>query len=572
MRTVLEMRAIRKNSLPSSSERKTYRAVILTALSVEYRAARKHIAANIREQTHPRGTVYEIGKFRAAKADWEVCLVEVGIGNQAAAFEVERAIATFNPIVVIFLGVAGGIKDVSIGDVVFSTKVYGYESGRDAIEFLPRPDVGESTYALEQRARAEARKLDWISRIEELSPNFSPKVFLGAIAAGEKVLGSTRSATYRFLRETYSDALAVEMEGRGFLRAIRANGQVEAGVVRGISDLLDDKSAVEMEGTQEIASAHAAAFTFQLLDQFDVSPYVDRTDGLERSRVRYVVLISAEVDEQEVALAKAAFELLKKKVGDSTMVLERVEFGSIILFVQGAFSGFQRLSFFFKTGQLGEVGHFRISGMALLPTAESDIVHHSRERALTKKVRYKSTELESSNLPELYARLHAYGRGLISRYSRTGQWSDLDARDLVGEAITKYLSNDRVRPADLDLYIFLCGIMKQVLYSYLAKTPKEFHIGHLNEFSEADFVHDASLLPDARRSGLEMIALVQSVLRDKPQDLRIFELIVDGEKSSAIIAKMLNIPIREVESSRRRLRALVSALLDDRILMARHSL
>jgi nucleoside phosphorylase len=237
-------------------------AVILTALTVEYLAVRAYLS-NLQEEIHAKGTIYERGQFAAQSQTWDVGIVEIGAGNSGAALEAERAIAHFNPSVILFVGVAGGIKDVTLGDVVASAKVYAYESGKAEEAFKPRPEIGLAAYGLEQRARAEARKDDWLKRIPATEP--IPRVFVSPIAAGEKVIASTKSEVYQFIRSNYGDAVAIEMEGFGFLDAARANQRVSAIVIRGISDLIDGKEKADGTGSQEIASRHASAFAFEIL-------------------------------------------------------------------------------------------------------------------------------------------------------------------------------------------------------------------------------------------------------------------------------------------------------------------
>lgn len=240
------------------SDRPT-KVLILTALPVEREAVLRHLV-NTTEERHSTGTQYEMGSFLS----WQVCVTQIAPGNSSAALETERAIAYFDPDIALFVGIAGGIKDVKLGDVVAATKVYGYEGGADRDHFQPRPDVGLSSYPLVQEAQIVAREEKWFARISGGAPGVKPQAFAGPIAAGAKVIKSSRGAVAALLRENYGDALAVEMEGEGFMRAAYAN-KVDAMVVRGVSDLLDGKAEADSSGSQRVASDHVAAFAFELL-------------------------------------------------------------------------------------------------------------------------------------------------------------------------------------------------------------------------------------------------------------------------------------------------------------------
>src|SRR2546425_7320122 len=63
------------------------------------------------------------------------------------------------------------------------------------------------------------------------------------------------------------------MEAGGVLKAIHANGNIPALVIRGISDLLDNKTAADASGSQERAARHASAFAFEVLASLDPATF-----------------------------------------------------------------------------------------------------------------------------------------------------------------------------------------------------------------------------------------------------------------------------------------------------------
>jgi nucleoside phosphorylase len=296
------------------------RAIILTAILVEYKAVRVHLT-DLREETHPQGTVYERGKFVANTTSWEVGIVDVGPGNANAGVEAERAIAYFNPSVILFVGVAGGIKDVAIGDVVAATKVYGYESGKAKQKFQPRPDLGQSTYSLIQRSRAESKKSDWLQRLTS-APESTPRVFVEPIAAGEKVIASSKSNVFKFIQLNYGDAVAVEMEGRGLLQAAHANHQVSALVIRGISDLIDGKTEADAGGSQEIAAQNASAFAFEILAKLVLDN--DEPKSMVEQEIQKS-LITEDLSDKNRAEVVSTVEELEEELGEEEQAFYEIE-------------------------------------------------------------------------------------------------------------------------------------------------------------------------------------------------------------------------------------------------------
>lgn len=237
--------------------------LIFTALSLEFNAV-KLFLEDVKVEKHPvAGSIYNKGTYN----EHQVLIAETGAGNVRAADETSRAIDFFRPDYVFFVGVAGGLKDVKLGDVVASSKVIGFENGKDDTEFKPRLDTIPASYKLEQIAKQVQRGENWKNLIK-IENTIIPQAFVQPIAAGEKVVSSTASVAFSYLRQYCSDAVAVAMEGNGFILAARAYN-VDAIEVRGISDLIENKEDADKGGSQPRAAANAAAFCFEMINHID---------------------------------------------------------------------------------------------------------------------------------------------------------------------------------------------------------------------------------------------------------------------------------------------------------------
>ncbi|MBT2559311.1 5'-methylthioadenosine/S-adenosylhomocysteine nucleosidase [Hymenobacter sp. ISL-91] len=235
--------------------------LIITALALEFNAVAR-LLSDTESVRHATGAIYKRGTFAAGTRNFSVAVVEAGAGNVNAAQETERALTFFQSGYIFFVGVAGGLKDVAIGDVVISSEVIHYEGGKAGNVYKPRLSTYPANYELTALAKSIAREASWQHRIDDGLGTFKAEV--KPIAAGEKVVASERSATYELINQSVSQALAVEMEGFGFLAPIHAHHK-KGIVIRGISDLLENKAAADAGGSQPLAARNAAAFLAEML-------------------------------------------------------------------------------------------------------------------------------------------------------------------------------------------------------------------------------------------------------------------------------------------------------------------
>ncbi|MFD0774293.1 phosphorylase [Streptomonospora algeriensis] len=243
-------------------------AVVITALECEYRAVAEHMTGPFGEES-VSGTLYRTGTVRGATRSRRVALAQVGQGNVGAAVQVERARTALNPELIVFVGIAGGLKDVRIGDVVVADAVYDYESGKEEEDaYLPRMKTAAPSHAAVQRAMDTVFRQEWQERIADPAPGLRPRGFVKPIAAGGKLVAHERARTAERIRARCGGAVALEMEGYGVLHGAYLNADGAVVVVRGISDMLTGKDAASDEVWQPVAARNAAAFACAFMDLF----------------------------------------------------------------------------------------------------------------------------------------------------------------------------------------------------------------------------------------------------------------------------------------------------------------
>lgn len=254
---------------------------VLTIVEDESDVAREVFEA----QYNIAGSPYFVPR-ESLSGDYEVVIRRANDrGNMSAAEAIKDFLEHFRPVFILLIGIAGGnsqVDEVSKGDVVVADFVdYSEYSKLSHGKHLSRklPYDQPSIYLRESFVEPFRNKHEWHRFIKVERPDRTavmPKLIIGNIVAGEKLLSDPESTYQKEILAKFDKAVAVDMESFGVARTVfNARRSVHYNpqylVIRGISDLVDvvdEENDDERRIWRRYACSTASAFGKFLVDAF----------------------------------------------------------------------------------------------------------------------------------------------------------------------------------------------------------------------------------------------------------------------------------------------------------------
>jgi nucleoside phosphorylase len=165
--------------------------------------------------------------FRKAlgKKQYDVILAQSADRSNTPCAELVADLAErYRPEYLVLSGIAGGIgrDGVALGDVVIADHVEGYEIQKFEVgrSMTRRVAIDHpSKFLRETIARRVRHDGTWVQRIALARPaGGAPKVVVGNLIAGDKILGDGENEYQRKILEQFDKAIAVDMESHGLGR------------------------------------------------------------------------------------------------------------------------------------------------------------------------------------------------------------------------------------------------------------------------------------------------------------------------------------------------------------------
>jgi nucleoside phosphorylase len=267
---------------------------IVTVIPEAEKAVRRVFQLN--EYRRRYGRTYYYGEL-PGKADARA--IEVVTARCAARSNIPAAVLTTEflieerPDYLLLIDIGGGVAEkkkthdsVNLGDVIVHENLNYYEFSK-----LTGGEAKERRFPIEGPSADLLRSADvirsddtppWWEDIKEARPvndGDRPKVLIGEILCGEKLLGDPDAPMLKELLDRFDNTLAVDMESVGVARAVqecRTRSNIRFIVIRGISDYCNERGNQETrEQWRVYAASAAAAFGHALVRVETESPAAD---------------------------------------------------------------------------------------------------------------------------------------------------------------------------------------------------------------------------------------------------------------------------------------------------------
>jgi len=216
--------------------------------------------------------------------NYDVVLMRLpGRGNINSSIGATGLMEDFRPPHILLVGIAGGVHgrdNTQLGDVVLPDFIEYYEMRKIADGQSRRrmdPYDHPSHRLRYQMAEPMSYRSDWLTRItaerRPVQDGNSPKVIIGNLIAGEKILGDNEDTYQSSILDDYDKAIAVDMESWGVAKAVyqmRATRYYDPQylVIRGISDLVNEPGNDATRRQWRSYAAHVgAAFGSALIER-----------------------------------------------------------------------------------------------------------------------------------------------------------------------------------------------------------------------------------------------------------------------------------------------------------------
>lgn len=256
---------------------------VLTPLPEEWLAMRAHLS-DMMQVPAPYPTA------KGTIGTYSVVVCYPGDPTNSVSADFTRYVdSKWRPRWIVLLGVAGGFPEMGPqpGDVVVASRIYGLEYGkisdgdyvrRDKFDFPVDPSWLAHVRVVQADSTRDNRH--WTRCIKMKRPDRSrnrPKLHIGPVASGDKVIDDPDYQFYADARRNLPDIYAVEMEAAGaatVISRLQSEGRaVSFFMIRGISDtprVRGENSEVKLGTAQRdswkgYASAAAAALLEHLL-------------------------------------------------------------------------------------------------------------------------------------------------------------------------------------------------------------------------------------------------------------------------------------------------------------------